>query len=63
VYREHRNGDVALLPPRVVALRAHGAKGYLDEITRGNMQGKFPRIIDPSRMAQVAAYADQKALD
>lgn len=63
VYREHRQNDVALLAPRVVSLRTHGARGYLDEITRGNMQGKFPRIIDPSKMASVMAYAESTKLD
>ncbi len=63
VYREHRHNDVALLAPRVVSLKAHGARGYLDEITRGNMQGKFPRIIDPSKMASVMAYAESTKLD
>ncbi len=58
VYREHRTGDVALLAPSVIPLKSHGAKGYLDEITRGNMQGKFPRIIDPAKKGQVMAYAE-----
>ncbi|HEY1958299.1 MAG TPA: GH3 auxin-responsive promoter family protein [Polyangiaceae bacterium] len=58
VYREHRVGEVALLPPRVVPLRAHGARAYLQEATRGNMQGKFPRIIDPAKKATVMAYAE-----
>ena len=57
VYREHRMNDVALLPPRVVPLRLGGAKAYLDQVTRGNMQGKFPRIIDPTRRDQVSAFA------
>ena len=62
VYREHRNGEVALLPPKVVALRQGGAKRYLEEVTKGNVQGKFPRIIDPTRLASVTAYADSKQL-
>jgi hypothetical protein len=57
VYREHRTDDAAILPPRVVALCEGGARRYLDEVTRGNMQGKFPRIIDPVRTAGVMAYA------
>jgi hypothetical protein len=57
VYREHRSNDVALLPARVVPLRRGGAKAYLDQVTRGNMQGKFPRIIDPTRRDQVSAFA------
>jgi hypothetical protein len=58
VYREHRQDDVAILPPKVVPLGAGGARRYLEEVTRGNMQGKFPRIIDPSRLAQVASHAE-----
>ncbi|MGD0676117.1 MAG: GH3 auxin-responsive promoter family protein [Polyangiaceae bacterium] len=46
VYREHRQGEVALLPARVVPLRSGGARRFLEEVTRGNVQGKFPRIID-----------------
>jgi hypothetical protein len=46
VYREHRTGEVAILPPRVVELRPGGARAFLSEVTRGNVQGKFPRIID-----------------
>jgi hypothetical protein len=49
VYREHRQGEVAILPPRVVPLKAGGARGFLSEVTRGNVQGKFPRIIDDTK--------------
>ncbi|MDP9035805.1 MAG: GH3 auxin-responsive promoter family protein [Myxococcota bacterium] len=49
VYREHRGGSVALLPPRVVVLANGGARGFLEEVTRGNVQGKFPRIIDDNK--------------
>jgi hypothetical protein len=49
VYREHRQGEVALLPPHVVALKAGGARGFMSEVTRGNVQGKFPRIIDDTK--------------
>jgi hypothetical protein len=51
VYREHRSGEVALLPPRVIALRAGGARAFLEEITRGNVQGKFPRVLDDTKTA------------
>jgi hypothetical protein len=57
VYREHRGADVAILPPRVVALAKGGAKRFMDEITRGNVQGKFPRILDDSRKAKLLSYA------
>jgi hypothetical protein len=49
VYREHRGGEVALLPPRVVPLADGGARRFLEEVTRGNVQGKFPRIIDDTK--------------
>ncbi len=49
VYREHRAGEVALVAPRVVPLVAGGARSFLGEVTRGNVQGKFPRIIDETR--------------
>jgi hypothetical protein len=57
VYREHRSGEVALLPPRVVALRAGGARSFLEEITRGNVQGKFPRILDDTKTALLWKHA------
>jgi hypothetical protein len=59
VYREHRSGDVAILAPRVVSLVAGGAKMFLDETTRGNVQGKFPRILSDARKAQVERYAHE----
>jgi hypothetical protein len=49
VYREHREGDVALLGPCVVPLAGGGARLFLEEVTRGNVQGKFPRIIDDTK--------------
>jgi hypothetical protein len=49
VYREHRTGEVAILPPRVVPLASGGARAFLEEVTRGNVQGKFPRIIDDTK--------------
>ncbi|HXN31796.1 MAG TPA: GH3 auxin-responsive promoter family protein [Polyangiaceae bacterium] len=49
VYREHRDGDVALLAPCVVPLTSGGARLFLEEVTRGNVQGKFPRIIDDTK--------------
>jgi hypothetical protein len=57
VYREHRSGDVAILAPRVVALRAGGARRFLEEVTRGNVQGKFPRIIDDTKKALLWKHA------
>ena len=49
VYREHRQGDVALLAARLVPLVSGGARRFLEEVTGGNVQGKFPRIIDDTK--------------
>ncbi len=57
VYREHRGGEVALLPPKVMPLVRGGAKMFMEEVTRGNVQGKFPRIIDDARKAKLLPYA------
>jgi hypothetical protein len=56
VYREHRGGDVAILAPRVVPLVRGGAKRFMDDITRGNVQGKFPRILDDARKTKLLSY-------
>ena len=59
VYREHRAGEVALLPPRVVPLARGGARRFLEEITLGNVQGKFPRIIDDTKTQLLWRHAEQ----
>ncbi len=56
VYREHRNNDVAIAAPRVAPLVRGGAKQFLDKITRGNVQGKFPRILNEAREAALLGY-------
>ena len=57
VYREHRTGDVAIVAPRVVPLVRGGAQRFLDATTRGNVQGKFPRILDEGRRDALFAFA------
>jgi GH3 auxin-responsive promoter len=49
VYREHRLGEVALLPPLIVPLARGGARRFLEQVTGGNVQGKFPRIVDDTK--------------
>jgi hypothetical protein len=61
VYREHRSGEVALVAPRVVPLRSGGAREFLGEVTRGNVQGKFPRIIDDTRKELLWRHAASSA--
>jgi hypothetical protein len=57
VYGEHRG--VALLEPRIVRLREGGARSFLQDVTRGNFQGKFPRILDSARAQRALAYAEE----
>jgi hypothetical protein len=57
VYREHRTGDVAIVAPRVVPLVRGGARRFLDETTAGNVQGKFPRILDQASKAKLLSFA------
>jgi hypothetical protein len=52
VYREHRAGEVALLPARVERLPRGAAQRFLEKTTQRNVQGKFPRILDAERHAQ-----------
>jgi len=59
VYREHRQDDVALLPARVVLLASGGARRFLAQVTGGNVQGKFPRIIDDTKKQLLWQYAAQ----
>lgn len=61
VYREHRQNEVALVPPRVIPLASGGARRFLDEVTRGNVQGKFPRIIDETRKELLWKHAAPSA--
>lgn len=49
VYREHRQGSIAIAHPRVVTLGAGMASRFLKSSTGGNLQGKFPRILNRSR--------------
>jgi hypothetical protein len=49
VYREHRQGSVAISAPRVVLLPAGTAARFLRGATGGNVQGKFPRILNRER--------------
>lgn len=57
VYRDHRGGDVAILRPRVVPLARGGARRFLEETTGGNVQGKFPRILDDAKKMKLFAHA------
>jgi len=57
VYREHRQNDVAINAPRVMPLARGGAKRFMEQHTRGNVQGKFPRIVDEKSVAALLTFA------
>jgi len=59
VYREHRGREVALVQARVVPLRTGGARAFLEEVTRGNVQGKFPRILDETKKTMLWKHVDR----
>ena len=59
VYREHRRGEVALMRPLVVPLASGGARRFLETVTRGNVQGKFPRILDDTKKKLLWEHAAQ----
>jgi hypothetical protein len=61
VYREHRVGDVGILAPRVFPLVAGGAARYMAQVTGGNVQGKFPRILSDSRKNAVLGFVEPAA--
>ncbi len=61
VYREHRKGDSAILPPEVVVLKNGSTQRYLKEVSGGNVQTKFPRIVSDQRKNVLRTYAGRSA--
>ena len=57
VYGEHRG--IALSMPKVVPLPRGGARRLMLDVTRGNLQGKFPRILDEARKTKALAHASE----
>lgn len=49
VYREHRNNDVAIFPPQVVALPTGAMRKFVERIGRNGPQQKFPHIVDDAK--------------
>jgi len=49
VYREHRQGEVAILPPKVVPLVRGATRRFMEALDLKSVQQKFPRIIDSRR--------------
>jgi GH3 auxin-responsive promoter len=57
VYREHRNKDAAILPPEVVFLPPGSVRRFLGEARSGNVQSKFPRVVDDEYKGLLRSYA------
>jgi hypothetical protein len=57
VYREHRSGNVAILPPRLVPLMPGATKKFMEALGYSSVQNKFPRIIDKNRMELLSSFA------
>ncbi len=55
VYREHRAGDVAILPPRLVSLRRGTMKKFMEKLGYKSVQNKFPRILDDRKRDLLAS--------
>lgn len=55
VYHTHRQGDVAILPPRVVALPPGGTQQIMSALQLHSPQQKFPRILDARQLAVIFA--------
>jgi hypothetical protein len=56
VYREHRDGAVALLPPELAHLQPNAVSSFMQDVGNTSVQSKFPRIIDHERKSILRAY-------
>ncbi len=57
VYREHRTHDTAILAPELVLLPTGGVRRFLGEVRGGNVQAKFPRVVEGSYKDVLRGYA------
>lgn len=55
VYREHRAADTAILAPELVSLPTGTVARFMEEVGRGNVQTKFPRILDDPKKERLRA--------
>jgi hypothetical protein len=60
VYREHRINDVAILAPEVIPLPSGSVRRFLGEVRRGNVQAKFPRVVDEQQKRALRGYAREE---
>ena len=57
VYREHRQADAAILPPKLVLLRQGAVEEFLRSKRCSNVQSKFPRIVGGDEQRALASCA------
>ncbi len=56
VYREHRSKDTAILEPELVLLPTGSVQRFMHHTGNGNVQTKFPRILDDERKELLRSY-------
>jgi hypothetical protein len=56
VYREHRDGDIAILRPELVVLPKGSVRRFMADIGNTSVQTKFPRILDDGRKEILRSY-------
>ncbi len=56
VYREHRDGDLAILKPELVVLPEGSVRRFMADIGNHSVQTKFPRILDDERKSLLRSY-------
>ncbi|HJL16034.1 MAG TPA: GH3 auxin-responsive promoter family protein [Sandaracinaceae bacterium LLY-WYZ-13_1] len=56
VYREHRDGDIAILRPELVVLPRGSVRRFMADIGNHSVQTKFPRILDDERKEILRSY-------
>jgi hypothetical protein len=57
IYREHRDKNVAILPPVLVPLAKGASERFMEALGRTSVQNKFPRIIDEQKRDVLKAFA------
>ena len=63
VYREHRAGEVAIMPPRVVPLARGATQRFMEALGHTSVQNKFPRIVDDRRRDLLRRFAQGPSLE
>jgi len=60
VYREHRADDTAILAPTLVALPPGTVARFMEDVGHGNVQTKFPRILDDVKKERLRSYVGRQ---